>query len=66
MTEGPTLSKEQTDDINLVLEVMAAAPVPLGVHNAGRAALARLGQALLPQPAEAPPEPPAARPELVV
>ncbi|HET7111725.1 MAG TPA: hypothetical protein VFI41_12710 [Gemmatimonadales bacterium] len=62
MTE-PTLPQEQAKDVALIAELMAAAPVPLAVHEQGRAALGRLIQALLPK---APAEPAPTKPELVV
>lgn len=65
MSETITLPPEQVNDINLVLEIMAAAPFPLNVHERGRAAVMRLAQALMPKAPEAPPEAPAG-PQLVV
>lgn len=58
-----SLLPEQANAVNVILEIMAAAPVPLAVHNAGRKALADLVQALLP--AAVPAEPPVTKPELV-
>ncbi len=62
----PKLSPEHEQAAQAVLDIMAAAPVPLSVHQAGQKALGVLLRDLLPKaPAEAPPEAPKTGPELV-
>lgn len=62
----PKLSPEHEQAAQTVLDIMAAAPVPLSVHQAGQKALGALLQGLLPKaPAEATPEAPPAGPQLV-